>query len=840
MNKFSLYLPDGKRKPFALISPTRNIEPAEFYNIIKTGELQLEQILHIRELSATRELALENKAEISANKEYLAGARMSGTFVGGRDDDNMIAYSYRMVVDIDKQFESLADLKAKIIQDEFVESGFISVSDKGLAVVVRVETKEVPTKELHYEFFYALEDYFHKKFGVEIDKSCKNLSRFRYVSYDPDIYINMDSWGWTERRKSSVFKDKPKTVKQSTTPNLAQPAQQQPTNTNQPGDEELCITRAVNYVQQARDGQKHVHLRDAAHTLGGFVGSGIVNEQLAIDTLYQAILEMNIDDKNKALKTIESGIEKGKLKPIHKVIRPKSDKPEKTRPIPKKADWWCESFNEKGAFRGYDYDMTAYCKWLTENYSIFRYTKSSGAREIVQSNHGVLSIISRDTLHDLLKPYFEQHPETLHTDIILNSTKKREFFDPNYGLTGIPEITESKRTFDFKHRETEYLFFQNCIVSIKASEITLLNYEDFNGLIWDDQVIKRDYEPQPVRTSGEFEIFVNKIAGTEIESFRSALGYMLHSYKAPSTTKAVIIHDQNLTDRANGGTGKSIFAGALRFYKSQCYADGKNVSSQDKFLFENVSEKTQTLFIDDLRRGFSMQLIFNRLTGEWELNKKFQGKVVIPFALSPKIIATTNYTIKKSGSSDERRIFSLEVSNFFNPTNQVSTFFGHDLFNDWVGDLYHEWAKMDEFMMGCISLYLSKGLINQSFTALAEKEFKTEVGEEMIDFLDEFSQSGVLKISTYQEKDQDKITQKNFRKLFVDYLWEQKLPDKYYKNCSAQGLWDRLERWANFRGFEMVEKRSGNNRAFLILNQQIMNQNNTFIEQDLTAGWLDN
>jgi len=320
MNKFSLYLPDGKRKPFSLISPTQNIEPAEFYEIIRSGEIQLDQVLHIRELSKTKELAKENKAEVSANKEYLAGARMSGTFVGGNHDEHLIAYSYRLVVDIDKRFEDLASLKAKIIQDEFVEAAFISVSGQGLAVVIKVSLKDQPTKELHYELYFAIEEYFFKKFGVEIDKSCKSLSRFRYVSYDPEIYINLNSWEWSDRKKESIFKElpKPKPEQQSTTPKLQIPQQNTPIH-SQVTDEELCIERAVNYVRSARDGQKHIHLRDAAHTLGGFVAANIVNEQLAIDSLYDVILEMNPDDPKKALTTIQSGIEKGKLKPIFKV-----------------------------------------------------------------------------------------------------------------------------------------------------------------------------------------------------------------------------------------------------------------------------------------------------------------------------------------------------------------------------------------------------------------------------------------------------------------------------------------------------------------------------------------
>src|SRR5690606_30300442 len=105
---------------------------------------------------------------------------------------------------------------------DFVEAVFTSVGNQGLAVVIPVDLDgREPSKELHRELFFAIEKYFRDLldpiWGPEIieddkwcDASCKNISRFRYISYDPDLYYNPMCGTWSETLTESL---RPKKVK---------------------------------------------------------------------------------------------------------------------------------------------------------------------------------------------------------------------------------------------------------------------------------------------------------------------------------------------------------------------------------------------------------------------------------------------------------------------------------------------------------------------------------------------------------------------------------------------------------------------------------------------------
>lgn len=80
--------------------------------------------------------------------------------------------------------------------------------------------------------------------------------------------------------------------------------------------EQGAIRRCVQLVRNAVDGGKHAALNNAAFTLGGYIASGVVREDLARDALREAIrLKPNVADLDAAYQTIEDGIAAGKSQP---------------------------------------------------------------------------------------------------------------------------------------------------------------------------------------------------------------------------------------------------------------------------------------------------------------------------------------------------------------------------------------------------------------------------------------------------------------------------------------------------------------------------------------------
>ncbi len=120
-------------------------------------------------------------------KKKLYSITFSGTFEQ-RKKECLIQHSGFICIDVDN-VENVEETKKIINADPYTYSSFISVSGNGLAFLIKIEP------EKHLESFLAIEQYWFKK-GITIDRQCKDVSRLRYVTYDPELYIFEKSLVW--------------------------------------------------------------------------------------------------------------------------------------------------------------------------------------------------------------------------------------------------------------------------------------------------------------------------------------------------------------------------------------------------------------------------------------------------------------------------------------------------------------------------------------------------------------------------------------------------------------------------------------------------------------------
>jgi predicted P-loop ATPase len=97
----------------------------------------------------------------------------------------------------------VARLKSELAKDPYTFAALLSVSGNGLAALVKIEP------ERHLDAFNGLKQYYFKNYGQLIDQSCKNVSRLRFLSYDPLLYVNEQSKTFKEYPKKEA---KPKQV----------------------------------------------------------------------------------------------------------------------------------------------------------------------------------------------------------------------------------------------------------------------------------------------------------------------------------------------------------------------------------------------------------------------------------------------------------------------------------------------------------------------------------------------------------------------------------------------------------------------------------------------------
>lgn len=143
-----------------------------FFEGIKDGKWQ-DIVLPIRTIS-------DKDARTEAKKKAPA-VTIAGQF-SERSDTHLEKHSGFLAIDID-DVEDLNHLKSLVCADKYVYAAFVSISGRGLCVVLKIN----PAK--HREAFQGASEYFYNEYKLILDPTSINVSRLRFVSYDPDMYM---------------------------------------------------------------------------------------------------------------------------------------------------------------------------------------------------------------------------------------------------------------------------------------------------------------------------------------------------------------------------------------------------------------------------------------------------------------------------------------------------------------------------------------------------------------------------------------------------------------------------------------------------------------------------
>jgi hypothetical protein len=141
------------------------------------------------EISKLRKVT--DKKQRDKIKSTLPCVTVSGTFKPVRAKSNLIEHSGFICIDIDKKgnpeindWPALRDSLATIQNTLFIA---LSASAQGIFIVIPISN---PNQ--HENHFRALEIDF-KDIGIAIDTSCKDVSRLRGMSFDPDGILNFNA-----------------------------------------------------------------------------------------------------------------------------------------------------------------------------------------------------------------------------------------------------------------------------------------------------------------------------------------------------------------------------------------------------------------------------------------------------------------------------------------------------------------------------------------------------------------------------------------------------------------------------------------------------------------------
>ena len=169
------------RGPVTSMVPYRNVTLKNVYEVIRGG-YYMERTMWLRKMT--------DKAEA---KRYKATAfdfcTFSGTF-NSRRADALIQHSGLMCLDFD-HIADIEELRNRLLGDTMFETQllFRSPSGDGLKWVIAIDKCTLS----HGEYFTAVANYIKFTYGVEVDRSGRDVCRACFLPYDPDCYGNPDA-----------------------------------------------------------------------------------------------------------------------------------------------------------------------------------------------------------------------------------------------------------------------------------------------------------------------------------------------------------------------------------------------------------------------------------------------------------------------------------------------------------------------------------------------------------------------------------------------------------------------------------------------------------------------
>jgi hypothetical protein len=665
-----------------------------------------------------------DKAKRNELKSKMPYVTFCGTFTS-RSNSNLKSHSGLACLDFDNVV-NLDDLRKVINEDSFTFASFVSPSGDGLKVLVKIPM--IDNNNDYQDYYVELIKHYSKYH--DLDEGTKDLARACYLSFDEDVFISSDSELFTDKFYRPL------------------PVEKKVINIPLTDIDEVSQRLDKWFTKRWGNSNRNNNLHAYARQMNAFgvdkstcetylfrydVGGKQNEIQKLIDSAYKYESEFNTrhfedtklvnDIKNVAISG--ESVEKLKSKITDIDFKKVQEEFEQHKQELKLDEFWYYTDKEQIKLASY-----RFLQYLEHN-NIFKFypDENSGTYLFVKNDKNFINVFEEPKIKDFVLSDLRERGHIDAFELMANNTSS---FQSNY-LSMVSSI-DVKFNRDTAHES--FIYYQNAVVKTTKDSIEVLDYSDVSDLIWTNQVIKRDIQIKD-ESEGVFKTFIWKVSGENPDRYytlKSVIGYLMHSYQNEAKPKAIIFNDEMISeDIPNGGSGKGLIHRAIGHIKNIVIEDGKKFDAKSQFAYQKVNKDTQIFLMDDVPKHFNFESLFSIITEGMTIEKKGQDAYQIPFKESPKISITTNYTINGSGASHERRVFEVEIANYFNENLTPEMEFGHLFFAEWNET---EWAKFDNFMIRCVQFFLKNGLVQSDKVNLKLRKFKNEVGTEFIEFME--------------------------------------------------------------------------------------------------------
>lgn len=654
-------------------------------------------------------------------KKKLPAILFAGEF-SERNKNSLIKHSGVMITDFDdfpssEVYKSMMDL---LKNNKHVVFAFMGPSGDGIKAGVRIPQCD---KLDHEKYFKAFKNEYNYEY---FDQSNCDVSRVCFESYDPDIYINLNAVEYSPKLVDDGYK-----VKEyiSYTPLL---------------DEDKIIERIMkwDWKKDFVEGERNNFIFDIA---GAFCEFGI-SESTAIGYIQNNIVIGNFSERE-VVTTVKNVYRKrqfssrffedfDKKRQLEKDVKTKDkaaikkeynlseDEYEDVKDKATQEDFWYVEIDSKGKEK-IKVDPLRYKRFLEGSGFKKFFHNDSQKPTWVKIHSNKVSETSVEKIKDFVLEYLLEKKEL---NVWRYCVNYQTLFSEHFLL--MLDTVELMMLHDKKNKS--FIAYDNGILEVNKDECKIIDYIDVDGYIWESQIIKRDFEKGP--DNNDYKKFIHNISNNKPEAIECVIGYLLSTYKNKMNNKAVILNDEVISDNPEGGTGKGLFIQGLRQIRKVSILDGKTFDDKKSFPYQTVSQDTQVLVFDDVKKNWDFESKFSLVTEGMTLERKNKDAIKLTVEESPKMVVSTNYAIKGEGNSHDRRRHEIEISQFYSGKFTPYDDFKRQLFDDWNDQDYE---GFDNYMVYCLQLYLKKGLIVQEAKNLSLRKFIAETSMEFKEWIED-------------------------------------------------------------------------------------------------------
>lgn len=725
-----------------------------------------------------------NKKDADLIKQKLPCILFAGEF-SERNGNSLVNHSGLMCVDFDKYENEQVMLEHRAIleRNPHFLLLFTSPSGNGIKGVVKIPNAN---KETHPKYFTA----FQKEFDFDYwDKSCSNVDRVCYESYDPDIYVNYDAIEFAPNLIDVGYSVTEKTPLIPIT------------------DEDKIIEKIMSFdwKKDFVEGERNAFIFDLAgmfceygvsqNTAENYIINNVVigdfSEAEAKTTIKSAYKKRNFDCKffedYQKIDKVRVDLKRGKDAVIKK-YGITEDTFDEIKEVLEHDDFWFTTSDKSGKEK-VTIDSLKYKFFLERNGFKKHYPNDTQKPTWVYINSNKVRITSVEIIKDFVLNYLLDKKEF---EVWNYCAKYQNLFTENFLL--MLESIDLKMLNDDRHKS--YIAYQNGVLEVTKNECKLIDYIDVDFYIWENHILDRDFVVLD-EFDNDYKTFIKNISNESELPTESVIGYLISTYKNRSNNKAIILNDEVISENPEGGTGKGVFVQGISQIRKTSIIDGKLFDGKKSFPYQTVSLDTKILVFDDVIKNFNFEEKFSLVTEGLTLERKNKDAIKLNVHESPKLVISTNYAIRGEGNSHDRRRYELEIAQYYGKDLTPEDEFKRQLFDDW--DIT-DFQKFDNYMVYCLQLFLSNGLVKQNAKNIKMRKFIAESAMEFYEFI----------------KDPEVVLQNERldKKIIFDKFVEEYPDFKKWLTRKKFNLW--VQKYCSFMGFEYISDTSNGMQWFII------------------------